>query len=102
MELLKRQKKICEDLGDRASLQANYNSQALILRARGELEEAMELVECQLAICHNIGLRSGIRSGFLIQADLFEAMGQPEKAPPLRAEAAAIEAELMRGRGATA
>jgi tetratricopeptide (TPR) repeat protein len=102
MELFKRQRKICDDLGDRASLQLNHGNQAEILQAWGRLEEAMELVERKLAICHNIGLRDGLRKGFLIQADLFEAMGQPEKAPPLRAEAAAIEAELMRGRGAIA
>jgi len=90
------------DIPYRASGRISYGNQALILQDRGRLEEAMALLDQKEEICRDLNLRNHLRIGLLNQADLFEAMGQPENAPPLRAEAAAIEAEIMRGRSANA
>jgi tetratricopeptide (TPR) repeat protein len=60
MALLKKQEAICEELGNRDSLQRSYGNQALILKSWGRLEEAMALLRKQEAICEELGNRNGL------------------------------------------
>jgi PIN domain nuclease of toxin-antitoxin system len=102
MALHKKQEAICLELGDRAGLQASHGNQASILYAWGRLEEARALHKKQEAICRELGLRDGLRISLHNQAIFLEAMGQADEASRLRTEAEAIQAELMRGREASA
>jgi len=57
LALLKKQEEICLQLGYKKGLQACYGNQALILRAWGQLEEALELHNKAEALCLESGLK---------------------------------------------
>jgi tetratricopeptide (TPR) repeat protein len=102
MALHKKEEAICLELGDRAGLQRSYGNQALILQAWGRLQDAMALLKKQETICLELGLRDSLRISLHNQAITLEAMGQADEASRLRAQAEAIQAEMMRGREASA
>jgi tetratricopeptide (TPR) repeat protein len=60
MKLCKKQEALCIELGNKNDLQKTYGNQAIILKAWGQLEEAMKLCKKQEALCIEIGLRSSL------------------------------------------
>ena len=62
----------------------------------------MALLKKQEAICLELGLRDSLRVSLHNQAELLGQMGQADEASRLRAQAEAIQAEMMRGREASA
>ena len=60
MALHKKEESLCEELGDRAGLQACYGNQGLILKAWGRLDEAMALLKKTEALCEELRDPAGL------------------------------------------
>ncbi|MBS1874207.1 MAG: tetratricopeptide repeat protein, partial [Acidobacteria bacterium] len=94
MALHKKEEAICDQLGDRAGLQASYGNQALILKAWGRLDEAMALLQKQEAICQQLGDRAGLARSYANQGALHAAQAQNTEARKMYEFALAIFTEL--------
>jgi tetratricopeptide (TPR) repeat protein len=87
MALLKEQERICRQLGNLDSLQACLGNQALILRARGDLDGAMALLKEQERICRQLGNPNSLAISLTNQAAIFGRIGRPKEGLPLAEEA---------------
>ena len=64
MKLYKEQERISQELGDKIGISVSLNNQALILKGRGDLDEAMKLLKEQELICREIGNKAGLALSF--------------------------------------
>ena len=79
MALHKEQERICRELGNKAGLQASLGNQALILKARGDLEGAMALHKEQERICRELGDKAGLAISLINQASILGQKGNQTK-----------------------
>jgi len=86
MALHKEHERICRELGDRGGLQTSLGNQALILRDRGELDEAMALLKEQERICRELGDRGGLSRSLGNQAVILWDRGELDEAVALLKE----------------
>jgi tetratricopeptide (TPR) repeat protein len=94
MALHKKKEAICEELGNKNSLQVSYGNQALILQAWGRLEEAMALHKKEEAICEELGNKNSLQVSYGNQALILKAWGRLEEAMALHKKQEAICEEL--------
>jgi tetratricopeptide (TPR) repeat protein len=88
MALHKEEERICRELGDKAGLSGSLGNQALILKARGELDGAMALHKEVERICRELGDKAGLATSLANQAALLsDKLGFHEEALPLAEEA---------------
>ena len=64
----------------------SLGNQALILRARGEIDEAMRLYEEQEQICRDLGKKNGLLVSLGNQALILRARGELDEAMRLHKE----------------
>ena len=64
-----------EELGNKDGLQVSYGNQALILKAWGQLDEAMELHKKEEALCEELGNKDGLQVSYGNQAGILQALG---------------------------
>jgi tetratricopeptide (TPR) repeat protein len=81
----------CEAKG---SLQRGYGRQAVILQARGRLEEAMALHKKQEALCLELGNKVGLQFSYGNQAGILQDWGRLEEAMALHKKEEALCLEL--------
>ena len=72
--------------GDLANLQASLGNQAVILKARGQLDEAMALHKEQERICRQLGNLDGLQASLGNQALILDDRGQLDEAMALHKE----------------
>ena len=82
------------EVGDNASLQACLGNQALILKARGDLEGALALHKEQERICRELGDPDGLHRSLGNQANILYARGDLDGAMALYKEKERICREL--------
>ena len=91
MALMKEVECICRELGNKGGLQVSLGNQALILRAREDLNGAMALLKEQERLCRELGDARGLAISLANQADLLaSARHRPQEALPLAEEALRI------------
>ena len=87
MALHKEVERICRELGDRAGLAATLGNEALILRARGDLDGAMALRKVEERTFRELGDPARLATSLANQASLLHKMGRPREARRLAEEA---------------
>src|ERR1019366_625362 len=85
--------------GARANLQASLGNQALILKARGELDGAMALHKEEERICRELGNKDGLSKSLAGQASILKARGELDGAMALHKEEERICRELGNPQG---
>ncbi len=83
MEFHKKEEKIKEELGDRLGLAYSFGNQALILKARGRLKEAMILHKKEENIFKELGYLGRLAACYGNQALILNAWGKLEEAMAL-------------------
>ena len=83
-----------EELDNRAGLAICYGNQALILKARGQLDEALALHHKEQAIKEELGNREGLAICYWNLAHLLLQMGDQEEARELAHQAVAIRRDI--------
>ncbi|MGB5618518.1 MAG: TIR domain-containing protein, partial [Desulfobacterales bacterium] len=83
-----------ENIDAKDNLQRIYGNQALILKAWGQLEEAMALLKKQEALCIELGNKDGLQRTYGNQAGILQAWGQLEEAMALLKKQEALCIEL--------
>ena len=94
MALHKEQERICRELGNKDGLQASLGNQALILKARGDLDGAMALHKEEERICRELGNKDGLQASLGNQALILKARGDLDGAMALHKEQERICREL--------
>ncbi len=94
MELWQTAASHIERSGDRGNRATLYSNQAVILQARGRLEEALALHKKGEAICTELGDRAGLSASYGNQALILKAWGRLEEALALHKKQEAICTEL--------
>jgi hypothetical protein len=87
MKLLKDQEKICRELGTKLGLSISLGNQAVILRARGELDEAMNLHKEEESIWRELQNPEGLASSLVNQGLVWVEKGKPYEGLLLAEEA---------------
>src|ERR1017187_7967794 len=78
MALHKKEEALCLELGNKDSLQRSYGNQAVILKAWGQLEDAMALHKKEEALCLELGNKDGLQRSYGNQAGILMAWGRLE------------------------
>lgn len=73
-------RKQAEEKENKDDMQGSYGNQALILQARGRLDEAMELLQKMETICLEVGLLPHLKWCYNAQIKLLEQSGKTEDA----------------------
>jgi tetratricopeptide (TPR) repeat protein len=97
LRILARERSFWGDRNDSAakgSLQRLYGRQAVVLQARGRLEEAMMLHKKKEALCLELGDKDGLQASYANQALILKAWGRPEEAMALHKKEEALCLEL--------
>src|ERR1035438_9304182 len=94
MALHKKEEALCLELGNKDSLQRSYGNQAVILKAWGQLEDAMALHKKEEALCLELGNKDGLQRSYGNQAGILMAWGRLEEAMALHKKLEALCLEL--------
>jgi tetratricopeptide (TPR) repeat protein len=94
MALLKKQEALCLELGNKDGLQRSYGHQAVILHARGHLEEAMALHKKKEALCLELGNKDSLQIAYCNQALILRDWGRLEESMALLREQEVLCLEL--------
>jgi tetratricopeptide (TPR) repeat protein len=94
MALHKKEEALCLELGNKDSLQRSYGNQAVILKAWGQLEDAMALHKKEEALCLEMGNKDGLQRSYGNQAGILMAWGRLEEAMALHKKLEALCLEL--------
>lgn len=94
MALYKENERICRELGDKVKLQAFLGNQALILKARGEIDKAMKLLKEKECICRELGRKKSLSKSLGIQANILSDQGNLDGALALLKEQEQLCREL--------
>lgn len=87
MGLLKEQEGLCRQIGDLHGLETTLGNQAVILRMRGQLDDALTLHREKERICRDLGDIDGVAMSLGNQALVLSDAGRPREARKLAEEA---------------
>jgi tetratricopeptide (TPR) repeat protein len=99
MALYKDQERLCRELGNKDGLSNSLAGQALILKARGDLDGAMALHKEEERICRELGNKAGLQASLGNQAVILKARGDLDGALALYKEQERICRELDNPQG---